>query len=111
MAKVTVTPIGQISVNIMALLAPSAGVQRLVREKAAEVAVVANALQDPSNLGADIHVEMTTMRELGIAPVETPVGAVVFTGTAWHDKRGDQDVAGTPNSGKRAVEHFAKGAS
>jgi hypothetical protein len=35
-----------------------------------------------------------------------PAAAVVFTGKAWKSGDGDQLVAGTPNSGKRAVEHF-----
>lgn len=84
----------------------SSGVAAKVTEAAGDVAAVASALQDPAHLPATIETVTTTSEALGMDMDDRPAAAVVFTGKAWKSGDGDQWVAGTPNSGKRAVGHF-----
>lgn len=82
------------------------GVAAKVADAAGDVAAVASALQDPANLPAAVTVESTNSEALGMNMAKRPAAAVVFTGKAWKSGDGDQWVAGTPNSGKQAVNHF-----
>jgi hypothetical protein len=84
----------------------SSGVAGKVADAAADVAAVASALQDPARLPAEVTVEHADSEALGMSLDKRPAAAVVFTGKAWKSGDGDQWVAGTPNSGKQAVEHF-----
>ena len=104
-----------VSINLAPLMREP-GVKDAVHMKAEEVAVMAQSFQDNHELAAhSIEVKDTTTSALGIkqndrfGDGDRPASAVVFTGKAWHDKRGDQWVAGTPDSGKKTIRHFGKG--
>ena len=84
----------------------SAGVREEVERRAGEVAAVASSLQN--ELRAAVTTQNTTTGALGVSKISSrPATAIVFRGKGWSNSKGDQVVAGTPNSAKTAIGHFS----
>lgn len=100
----------QVSVTInhagFAAIMNTSAVAAKVADAAGDVAAVASALQDPARLPAEVSVDHTNSAALGMGMDKRPAAAIVFTGKGWKSEDGDQWVAGTPNSGKQALNHF-----
>jgi len=93
-------------------LVNSAGARQAVHEAAQKVAAVGQSLQQGNLAATSVSVEDVGTQEdvfVGSKKAPIPVSAVVFTGRAWKNDKGDGYVAGTPNSGIDAVKHFGGG--